>query len=267
MICVRHVCPQTYEVHEDCIGLYSTNETNADQLTCLIKDVLIRSNPLLCNCRGQCYDGAANMSGRRTGVATPIQQVEPRAVYLHCMGHSLNLAVQDTCRSIRIMRDAFDTVLELSKLFKYSAKKKAMLLKLKSELSPQSPGVKPLCPTRWTVRAESLRSVLLNYKVIQSALEEIVEQYSGNTKATSQARGILVIFSKFSFFFGVAVAEKFFSITDTLSRAIQKKSLCACAANKMAEVTISSLKHHRSDTCFKHFYEDTKKKASDLRSG
>ena len=85
-----------------------------------------------------------------------------------------------------------------------------MLLKLKSELFPQSFGVKPLCPTRWTLRAKSLRSVLLNYKVIQSVLEEIVEQYSGNAEATSQGRGILVIFSKFSFFFGVAVAEKFF---------------------------------------------------------
>ena len=63
------------------------------------------------------------------------------------------------------MRDAFDTVLELSKLFKYSAKKKAKLLKLKSELSTQSPGVKPLCPTRWKVRAESLRSVLQSYTV------------------------------------------------------------------------------------------------------
>ena len=159
MICIRHVCLQTYKVHEDCIGLYSTNKTNADQLTCLIKDILIRSSLPLCNCRGQCYDGAANMSGRRTGVVTQIQQVEPRAVYLHCMGHNLNLAVQETCRSITIMRDAFDTVLELSKLFKYRAKKKAMLLKLKSVLSPQSPGVKPLCPTRWTVRAESLQSI------------------------------------------------------------------------------------------------------------
>ena len=66
------------------------------------------------------------------------------------------------------MRDAFDIVLELSKIFKYSAKKKAMLIKMQSELSPQTPGVKPLCPTRWTVRAESLRSLLLNYEVVQA---------------------------------------------------------------------------------------------------
>ena len=90
----------------------------------------------------------------------------------HCMGHCLNLAVQD--------------------------KKKAMLLKLKSE---KSPGVKPLCPTRWTVRAESLRSILLNYEVIQGVLEEILEVYSGNTEATSTARGILVTSQSLFLFF------------------------------------------------------------------
>ena len=48
------------------------------------------------------------------------------------MGHSLNLAVQDTSRSVKAMADTFDTVLELAKVFKYSAKKKSMLLKLKA---------------------------------------------------------------------------------------------------------------------------------------
>ena len=106
------------------------------------------------------------MSGVRSGVATQIQKIESRALYIHCMGHCLNLAAQDTCRAIKIMPDTFDTVLELSKTIKYSAKKKAMLLKLKSELAPDSPGIKPLCPTRWTIRAQSLHSILLNYKVI-----------------------------------------------------------------------------------------------------
>ena len=125
------------------------------------------------------------------------------------------------------MRDAFDTILELSKVFKYSPKKKAMLLKFKSELSPQTPGIKPLCPTRWTVRAESLRSLVLN--VIKSVLDEILVEYSGNTEATAAARGIATVMMKFSFLFGVVVAEKFFSVTDTLSNAVQKKSLCASA--------------------------------------
>ena len=88
-ICIRYLCPQTYEVSEDCIGLYSTEGTNADCLTRLIKDVLIRSSLMLNCCRGQCYDVAANMSGRRSGVATQILREEPRDIYLHCMGHLL----------------------------------------------------------------------------------------------------------------------------------------------------------------------------------
>ena len=69
------------------------------------------------------------MSGKHSGVATQIQMEEPRAIYLHCMRHALNLAVQDTCRSI--ISDTFDTVLELSKTLKYGSKKKPMLLSLR----------------------------------------------------------------------------------------------------------------------------------------
>ena len=81
-----------------------------------------------------------------------------------------------------------------------------MLLKLKQELSPETMGVRPLCPTRWTVRAESLKSVILNYLVIDAVLEQILEEYKGNSEATWQARGILTIVEKFSFLFGLLVA-------------------------------------------------------------
>lgn len=177
--------------------MYATDRTDASTVAKLILDMLVRFNIPVKNCRGQCYDGAANMAGRRAGVATKIKEVEPRALYIHCMGHSLNLAVQDTCRSVSIINEALDTVFELSKIFKYSAKKKSMLLQIKSELAPGSPGLKPLCPTRWTVRAESLRSVLNNYAVIQSVLEEIVHEYRGNVEATASARGVRTVMEKF----------------------------------------------------------------------
>ena len=131
IVCIRYVCPHTFEVFEDCIGLFATDRMDAGNLTQLIKDVLVRLSLPLERCRGQCHDDASNMSGRRSGVAARIQQEEPRALYVHCMGYSLNLAVQDTSRSVKVMADTFDTVLEMAKVFKYSAKKKAMLLKLK----------------------------------------------------------------------------------------------------------------------------------------
>ena len=61
--CIRYVSPLTFELHDDCIGMYATGRTNSDQLTCLIKDVILCASLSLHQCRGQCYDGAANMSG------------------------------------------------------------------------------------------------------------------------------------------------------------------------------------------------------------
>ena len=47
-------------------------------------------------CRGQCYDGAVNVKR----AAHEIKVIEPRAMYLHCYGRSLNLGVADTLKEI-----------------------------------------------------------------------------------------------------------------------------------------------------------------------
>ena len=43
--------------------------------------------------RGQCYDGASNMSGARSGCRSIVQQQAPMALYFHCAAHRLNLVV------------------------------------------------------------------------------------------------------------------------------------------------------------------------------
>ena len=61
-----------------------------------LKDVLLKLNLSVVNCRGQCYDRAANMAGISTGEATQISEYEQRAIFTHCYGHALNLAAADT---------------------------------------------------------------------------------------------------------------------------------------------------------------------------
>ena len=56
-------------VHEEFIGLYSVPAIDADTLTTVIKDSLLRLNLSLNKIRGQCYDGASSMSGAKKGVA------------------------------------------------------------------------------------------------------------------------------------------------------------------------------------------------------
>ena len=64
------------------------------------------------------------------------------------------------------MKDCLDTCTELVKLIKFSPKREAMLRKLKEEADSNAINVRTLCPTRWTVRAECLGSVLVNYDSI-----------------------------------------------------------------------------------------------------
>ena len=98
-------------------------------------------NLALKNCRGQCYDGASNKSEAKNGVAKQNSDKEARAVYTHCYGHALNLAVGDTVKQSRVMRDAFDTTYEASNLVMFSPKRDSLFKKLMQELAPETPGV------------------------------------------------------------------------------------------------------------------------------
>ena len=49
-------------------------------------------------CKGQCYDGAGNMSGPCNGAAAIVRREYPKAIYTHCMAHRLNLSVVSACK-------------------------------------------------------------------------------------------------------------------------------------------------------------------------
>ena len=104
-------------------------------------------NLSITNCRGQCYDGASNMTRVRNGVSSQIS-AESRAIFVHCFGHALNLAVRDCVKSNNVLRNTLDTTFEISKLVKYSPRRDTIFEKLKAELAPDTPGLRTLCPTR-----------------------------------------------------------------------------------------------------------------------
>jgi len=150
-ICIRWV-GEDMQDHEDFVGLYEIAKIDADSLVRAIKDTLVRMNVQITNCCGQCYDGASNMSRSRNGVATQIAREENRALYVHCFGHVLNLAVADTVKQSKVCRDALETALEVTKLVKFSPKRNAAFDRIKSVEEHSFGGsIRSFCPTRWTV--------------------------------------------------------------------------------------------------------------------
>jgi len=65
---------------------------------------------------------------------------------------------------VQLDQNALDITHELIKLLKKSSRRDAGFETLKTEIAPDTPGIRTLCPTYWTVCTEALKSVLSNYK-------------------------------------------------------------------------------------------------------
>ena len=69
VLCIRWIDHGNLEPQKDVIGMYQIDDISAHTIVSVIRDMLVRMNFSLSRCRGQCYDGAANMKGGNTCVA------------------------------------------------------------------------------------------------------------------------------------------------------------------------------------------------------
>ena len=253
VVCLRWVS-ERFEAHEEFIGLYQVESIEAERLYRVISDVLLRLNLAVSKVRGQCYDGASAMSGAKSGVAARVRADEPRAVFTHCYGHSLNLACADTIRQSKLMRDALDTTHEITKLIKKSPRRDAIFKRLKEELASDSPGIRVLCPTRWTVKAEALKSILDNFNVLLELWDESLEVVR-DTDMKARIQGVAAQMKKFDFFFGVSLGLLILRHTDNLSRTLQRGDMSAAEGQEVMHSTLTTLQYIRSDSSFESFWK------------
>ena len=243
--------------HEEFIGLYCVDSIDANSLVRAIKDCLLRLGLQISSCRGQCYDGASNMSGSRNGVASQICSEEKRALYVHCHAHALNLAVGDCIKNSKVCREALETAFEICKLIKFSPKRNAAFDKIKAEIaSDESPigGIKKLCPTRWTVRGNAVKSILQNYRPLNQLWEESLETRL-EPDVKGRILGVKAQMSQYNLLFGLKLCERILCITDNLSKTLQTQYLSASEAQQLARLTNDTLKGMRTDQAFELFYQ------------
>ena len=253
---------ESYEVFEEPLGLIQVPKTDSSTLTDAIKDVLLRCVLPLNQCRGQTYDGASNMSGHLTGVATRIKSVEPRALHVHCLAHCLNLCLQDATRICVPIRDCLELIKELVKLIKFSPKRAHLFETLKKQLSPESADLRPLCPTRWTVGTYAIKALLDNYQTLCTTLEEV--HATGRDEYAMKAGGFLSQLEKFSTFFSLKLAYLVFGPAEQLSYTLQGKTTNIQEAKQAAKLAESFFRSQRTDASFSRFYESAVKESQSL---
>ena len=201
---------EKFEVHEEFVGVYGVPSIDATTLTSVSKDTFVRLNLSISKLRGKCYDGVSSMKGARSGVAQRIMEEEPRALYTHCYGHSVNLATSDALNESTNMKNSLEMTHEITKLMKYSPRREAVFRAIKEthemETGYHSAGLRILCPTRWTVHADSLASTIDNYTTLQDTCEEAVDIVK-DTETKTRIRGVSYLMQQFDFFLVLFLAR------------------------------------------------------------
>lgn len=248
--CVDH---DTLNVDEFFVGLCETPSMTGQSLFNLIQDVLTRLGLSFEYLRGQCYDGGSNMSGVKSGVKARILAEQPLALYIHCTAHALNLALQDSSKSVQLIRDCLQWVHDVGLMIKDSPKRCATFYQIAKDHDLVGSGPRPLCPTRWTVREASLKGVLDFYSAVIEFLETLSLEKS---ECSSKARGLLDQLMKGSIFFGIKISHIVFSLTETLSCTLQNKTQTVAGAQESVSVVLKVLESKRSDEEFNHIWEE-----------
>ena len=94
--------------------------------------------------RGQGYDNGSNMKGKHQGVQKRLLEINPRALYMPCACHNLNLTLCDMTHSCVKAVSFFGIVQRIYSLFANSTKRWKILLDNVPNLI-----VKSFCNTRW----------------------------------------------------------------------------------------------------------------------
>ena len=139
------------------------------------------------NLVGQGYDRASVMSGRKSGVATRIQEVCRFAVYIHCYVHRLNLVLVDATKSVSEAGD-FSSLLERLYVFLSDSYVHNKQKSIQQEMYSSYFELRRLSDTRWSCRYYSCHAVFKRMPAILRVMDELIGE--SNPDRAIDARGL-----------------------------------------------------------------------------
>lgn len=265
-ICLRWV-DSSFAVHEDFVGTYEVHKADSQQLSSILLDVLMHFGLNINNLRGQGYDGAAVMSGSNSGVAKRISDLESRAVFVHCSGHSMNLAVQDAARNVHLIRDTIEFVKDVVNFVRASPVRLRVFEGITQEIgtlaeASSTTSLRPLCPTRWTVRLGSIQSVIDNYSALIQAMTEISK--TSHDDSAAKSNGFVKRLECFEVSAGLRMSLVVLKQAERCNTFLQSTKISVAGAKCAAMKTAAIIDAMRNDDYFDSLYSMCEQKALEL---
>lgn len=212
-------------IKEEFLDFVGTKRITGEVLARKLKETLVKYDVDFQDCRGQGYDGAANMSSSGAGVQGRLLADNPKAVYIHCNSHILNLCIVQAC-SLPAIRNMNATVTESAAFFENSSKRQGFFEDV-IDRRTSTVKVKDLCRTRWAYRHSAYENFFKLYKYLVATMKAIVSRNSQygemnwDGKTLVAATGLLTMYRTFSFILSFVAAMNVMAIIKPISIKLQ----------------------------------------------
>ena len=173
------------------------------------------------------------MMGKKSGVAAAIKnELNRNALAIHCHAHSLNVVCGGSIKNCKLMQNALETSLEISKPVKKSPKFESQLITIhqkglftENDEQNKTKAVRVFSDTGWTVRRSTLVSIIQHYEELKESWKWCLKEYK-DTETKARIIGVETQMNKFNYFFGVKLAILLLRHSDDLSTTLQRPKLC-----------------------------------------
>lgn len=230
-VCIRYIYEG--EVKERLFALLKVVDSSGNGYYNMLKQLFSEHSIKFNNIIAESFDGASNMRGEYSGLQSKIKNQEnPKAIYIWCYSHVLNLCICDTCKSLEA-KNLFGFLNRLSTFFSESYKRMLVWLQ-EINLSLGSNKLKKLQKigennTRWWSREKALYWIFDGdqclFPIIICALHHISISSNFEPKVCFEASSLLHVLCNFKIILTAHIFLNIFKIVGPTSRYLQTKGM------------------------------------------
>ena len=211
-------------------------EANAESITTVLMDYLVKKELSLSHLVGMGFDGAATFSGRVNGVQSRIKKHSPFAVYVHCHCHQLQLACIQAANETPGIEHVYTTISSLWKFFHYSPKRSQSLKEIQTVLELPELKIIKLSDTRWLSHERCIKAIKVSYNALVTTLEKIYHE-----SHLPEALGLSKALSKKSTICAIFLLDEGLPQVSKLSKALQAVKIDLSDVPVLVEATLCTL--------------------------
>ncbi|KAL4130820.1 hypothetical protein QTP88_008201 [Uroleucon formosanum] len=237
---LRYVHHETGEAHKRFISFVEVSaDRSADGLFKHIIDIVNRYE-LKYKLVAQTYDGAVVMSGHVGGLQVKVKELYPKASFVHCFSHSLNLVLSQSASNIKDCKIFFQTLTGMGSFFTKSSKRTHALSNFTRKKIPKN------APTRWNFSSRLVNTVHEYNSYFIEFLQHVLDNSNDwDNEAIVLSQGFINFLDSRQTYFLLIVFSKIFSLTDILYEVLKTKRLDILCCVKKIEETKCQLQNYR----------------------